>query len=82
MTAHAHSPAAAEETLRVRALARAVDAAQDAIRSGRLGPRRGRAVVRRLRRLAESLFPESGPTFDLIYRPRLERALAERRPPH
>jgi hypothetical protein len=40
------------------------------------------ALARRVRRLAESLFPEKMETFDLIYRPRLERAIRERFPPH
>jgi hypothetical protein len=72
----------AEETRRLRALARAVDAAQAALASGSLSPERARGLILRLRRLAQALFPGSGPTFDLIYRPRLERALARGLPPH
>ncbi len=38
----------------------------------------GRRLAQRVRRLALALFPGQEDTFDLIYRPRLERALRER----
>ena len=37
-----------------------------------------RVVIERLRQAALALFPGSDATFDLIYRPRLERILRER----
>jgi hypothetical protein len=75
--------AAAAEKVRARLLAKAVDGALAAIVQSRVMDRpQAMALARRVRRLAESLFPEKMETFDLIYRPRLERAIRERFPPH
>lgn len=71
--------AVAEEERRVRYLARAVDGALAAIAHGRVADARAAGdLIAGLRRLALALFPGSGDTFDLIYRPRLQRALAQR----
>ncbi len=75
--------AKAAEKMRARMLAKAVDGALELIAQSRVMNRpQAMALARRVRRLAESLFPEKMETFDLIYRPRLERAIRERFPLH
>ncbi|MCF8032804.1 MAG: hypothetical protein K9K66_18925 [Desulfarculaceae bacterium] len=73
--------AAAAEKMRAKLLAKAVDGALDAIvRSRVMEHGQALALAQRVRRLAERLFPDKMATFDLIYRPRLERAIRERFP--
>lgn len=69
--------------MHARLLAKAVDGALAAIAQSRVMEREeALALARRVRRLAERLFPDKMETFDLIYRPRLERAIRERFPGH
>ena len=75
--------AAAAEKTRARLLAKAVDGALAAILgSGVMELEQAQALARRVRRLAERLFPDKMRAFDLIYQPRLERAIRERFPGH
>ena len=67
------------EGRKLRTLARVVDGAVSAIARGEcLDQDAARLLARRVRQLALALFPGKEDTFDLIYRPRLERALKER----
>ena len=69
----------ADEEARLRQLRALVDRAQEEIRAGRVSDEQVAVVIARLRAHAEHLFPGTGNTFDLIYRPRLERAAREHR---
>jgi len=72
---------AAADKARARLLAKAVDGALAAIAQSRVMEReQALALARKVRGLAEQLFPDKIATFDLIYRPRLERAIRERFP--
>lgn len=54
-----------------------VDVALAEIRSGRLSRAQTETMVKNVRRQALILFPDKESTFDLIYRPRLQRAITE-----
>lgn len=67
----------ADEESRLQQLRSLVDRAQEEIRAGKIASEEVEQVIAGLRRDAERLFPGTGNTFDLIYRPRLERAARE-----
>lgn len=69
----------AEEAVRARKLQRAVDVSLALIdQSAGLTIGETIDLVLGVRRIALELFPGSGETFDLLYRPRLMRAISER----
>ena len=67
----------AAENRRLEQLKICIDGAVREIREGQVHGERLETMIVRLRREAERLFPEQGRLFDLIYRPRLERAARE-----
>jgi hypothetical protein len=72
-------PALREEDRRIRALRLAFDLTQAAIlQDPRLTMEEAREMEDRLERLALVLFPGKERAFNLIYRPRLRRAMRER----
>ena len=69
----------AEESARYRRLQRAVDLALALIdQAPDLSLGHSIEIVVKAQEIALSLFPGSGQTFDMIYRPRLERAIRAR----
>jgi hypothetical protein len=69
----------AEEAVRARKLQRSIDVSLALItHSPDLTVGASIDIVIAARRIALELFPESGDTFDMLYRPRLMRAIAER----
>jgi len=66
-----------EENRRLRYLRFMVDLALNEIRSGSFTLSQARRVVENLRSQALMLFPGKETAFDLIYRPRLQRAITE-----
>ena len=71
------SSAGLDETLRVHRLARAVDAAEWAIREQRVGRFEAEEIVDHVAFIAEQLFEGSRETFELIYGRRLQRLIRE-----
>jgi hypothetical protein len=69
--------ASAEEDAHLQQLRFMVDFALREIRDGRYTLPQSRQVVENVRHQALKLFPDKGDVFDLIYRPRFERAIAE-----
>lgn len=74
-----HEEALADENRRLSVLKAHVDRAQADIREGRIPLEQVEETIAGLRQEAGWLFPGQEATFDLIYRPRLERAARERR---
>lgn len=70
--------ALANENRRLKRLRFMADLTTAELMQGDLTLGEARAVVERLRGAAVALFPGSEATFDLIYRPRLERIIHER----
>jgi hypothetical protein len=66
-----------EENRNLRYLRFMVDLALLEIRSGRLTLTQAGKIVDKLRRQALMLFPGKETAFDLIYRPRFQRAITE-----
>lgn len=66
-----------EENRNLRYLQSLVDAALMAIRDGRLYPEAAAREWENIRSLALELFPGKETVFDLIYRPRFQRAITE-----
>jgi hypothetical protein len=66
-----------EENRNLRYLRFLVDLALAEIRAGRLTRTQAEAVVRNIRSQALKLFPGKETAFDLIYRPRFQRAITE-----
>ncbi len=66
-----------EEQRRLRYLRTLVDLAANVIMQGRLARSEARKLVEATRRQILQLFPDKGETYDLIYRPRLERLILE-----
>jgi hypothetical protein len=66
-----------EENRKLRYLRFMVDLALMEIRSGGLTPAQAREIVEHLRRQALMLFPGKETAFDIIYRPRFQRAITE-----
>ena len=73
----ARSQAIREENRKLRYLRFMVDLSLYEIRSGRLSLSQARDVVENLRRQALVLFPGKETAFDIIYRPRFQRAITE-----
>jgi hypothetical protein len=70
--------AIAEESRRVRRLQLAVRLVMDVISQGDLSFAEASEMVAATRRVALNLFPGKEAVFDLLYRPRLQRLLAQR----
>jgi len=69
----------AEEAVRARKLQRSIDVSLALItHSPDLTIGASVDIVIAARRIALELFPDSGDTFDMLYRPRLMRAISER----
>ena len=69
----------AEEAVRARKLQRSIDVSLALItHSPELSVGGAIDIVIAARRIALELFPDSGETFDMLYRPRLVRAITER----
>jgi len=66
-----------EENRNIAYLRLMVDLALREIRAGRFTRPQAEQVVANLRSQTEKLFPGKGPTFDLIYLPRFQRAVTE-----
>ncbi|MGB8991216.1 MAG: hypothetical protein WCD80_04090 [Desulfobaccales bacterium] len=66
-----------EENRKLRYLRFMVDLALQEIRSGSFSLSQAQAVVENLRRQALLLFPGKETAFDIIYRPRFQRAITE-----
>jgi hypothetical protein len=66
-----------EENRNLRYLRFLVDLALMEIRAGRLTRAQAAKVVENIRAQALKLFPGKEEAFDLIYRPRIQRAIAE-----
>jgi hypothetical protein len=66
-----------EENRKLRYLRFMVDLALNEIRSGSFSLSQARQVVENIRRQALMLFPGKETAFDVIYRPRLQRAITE-----
>lgn len=66
-----------EENRKLRYLRFMVDLAMLEIRSGSFSLSQARKVVENLRNQALMLFPGKETAFDIIYRPRLQRAITE-----
>lgn len=66
-----------EENRKVRYLRFLVDLALGEIRAGRLTQDQAGKVVENVRSQALKLFPGKEAAFDLIYRPRFQRAITE-----
>ena len=72
-----HPPEVREEDRRLIRFTRFVDLALALIRSGNLSIAEAYGLVTRAREAAESFFPGSGPTFDLLHAPRFRRVIDE-----
>jgi hypothetical protein len=66
-----------EESRRVRRLRIAVQLALDVISQGELPPEEAAELMAATRRVALQLFPGKEHAFDLIYRPKFQRLMAE-----
>jgi len=66
-----------EENRRLRYLRFLVDLALQEIRAGRFSRAQAGKVVENIRSQALKLFPGKETAFDLIYRPRFQRAITE-----
>jgi hypothetical protein len=73
----ARGQAIREENRKLRYLRFMVDLALQEIRSGSFSLPEAAQVVKNLRSQALMLFPGKETAFDLIYRPRLQRAITE-----
>lgn len=73
----ARSQAIREENRNLRYLRFLVDLALAEIRAGRLTLAQAEQVVENIRRQALKLFPGKETAFDLIYRPRFQKAITE-----
>jgi len=73
----AHRQAVREENRNLRYLRFLVDLALMEIRGGRLSLAQAQQVVENVRSQALKLFPGKEDAFDIIYRPRFQRAIAE-----
>lgn len=72
-----HQQAIREENRRLRYLKILVDLAIMEIRAGRFTKSQAEKIVENVRSQALQLFPGKELAFDLIYRPRFRRAVAE-----
>jgi hypothetical protein len=67
-----------EENRKVRRLRIVVDLVMSTVAQSDLPLEEATELVASTRRYALELFPDKGPTYDLIYRPRFQRLLAEK----
>jgi len=67
-----------EEARKVRKLQLVMDLVTSTLQQADMPVEDASELVASTRRLALSLFPDKGHTFDLIYRPRLQRILSEK----
>ena len=67
-----------EENRRVRRLQVVVGLVMQTIRQSDMPVEEASQLVAAAREFALQLFPDKGPTYDLIYQPRLQRLLAEK----
>ena len=67
-----------EENRKVRRLQIVVDLVTSVLWQSDMPIEEASAMVAETRRFALSLFPDKGETYDLIYRPRFKRILAEK----
>lgn len=67
-----------EEAKKVRRLQFVVDLVMSTLRQSDMPIEEASEMVAATRRFALQLFPDKGHTFDLIYRPRLQRILFEK----
>jgi hypothetical protein len=67
-----------EENRRVRRLQIAVDLVMNVLWQEDLPIEEASELVAATRRFALTLFPDKGPTYDLIYKPRFQRLLTEK----
>lgn len=67
-----------EEARKVRRLQFVVDLVMSTLRQTDMPIEEASEMVAATRRLALQLFPDKAHTFDLIYRPRFQRVLAEK----
>jgi hypothetical protein len=77
LSAEDHRQAVREENCRLRYLRLLVDVALMEIRAGRFTKPQAEKIVENIRSQALQLFPGKDLAFDLIYRPRFRRAIAE-----
>lgn len=75
--AEKHRQAVREENRRLKYLRFLVDLALREIRAGRFSKGQAEKIVENVRSQALQLFPGKELAFDLIYRPRFRRAIAE-----
>jgi len=67
-----------EENRKVRRLQLVVDLVTSVLRQSDIPVEEGAELVAATRRFALVLFPEKGQTYDLIYKPRFQRLMAEK----
>jgi hypothetical protein len=67
-----------EENRKVRRLRWVVDLVMSTLAQSDLSVEQAAELAAATRQYALRLFPDKGPTYDLIYRPRLQRLLAEK----
>jgi len=67
-----------EEGRRVRRLQFVVDLTLSVLAQSDMSVEEAAEMVAAIRRFAVRLFPENGPTYDLIYQPRFKRLMAEK----
>jgi hypothetical protein len=67
-----------EENRRVRRLQFVVDMVLSVLRQSDMPVEEAAELVAATRRFALHLFPDKGPTYDLIYQPKFRRLLAEK----
>lgn len=67
-----------EEARKVRKLQIVMDMVTSALRQEDMPVEAASELVAATRKFALNLFPDKGHTFDLIYRPRLQRILSEK----
>lgn len=67
-----------EENRKVRRLRMVVDLVMSTLAQSDLSFEEAADLVASTRQYALQLFPDKGPTYDLIYRPRFQRLLAEK----
>jgi len=66
-----------EESRRIRRLRIVVQLALGVIAQGQIPFDEAQELASATRRVALNLFPEGGPTYDLIYRPKFRRLMTE-----
>jgi hypothetical protein len=67
-----------EENRKVRRLQLVVDLVTNVLRQSDLPVEEAAELVAATRQFALNLFPDKGPTYDLIYQPRFRRLMAEK----